>query len=273
MISKPLIQLSRTTLALLLACSAGAVMAETAQPATGTKSGNIVVNGKTIAALRADMMVREQVSQGAPDSDQLRGLVREQIIRMETISQAARSAGTDKRPEVQQAMDMARDTVLARAYLQDFMGKLKINDADLRRDYEATKAAVGDKEYKVRHILLKTEDAAKDVIARMGKGEKFEKLAELSEDPGSKARGGDLGWAVPATFVKPFADAMTHLEKGKYTSTPVKSDFGWHVIWMEDIRTLKTPSFEEAKPQLIQRAQQVAVERHILELRQKAKVQ
>jgi peptidyl-prolyl cis-trans isomerase C len=125
----------------------------------------------------------------------------------------------------------------------------------------------------VRHILVDNEDDAKAIIAKLQKGEKFEDLAKQSKDPGSKERGGDLGWANPASFVKPFSDAMVKLEKGKYTTQPVKSDFGWHVIQLDDTRDVKVPTFEEAKGQIAQQIQQGLVQKHVEELRAKATVE
>ena len=106
----------------------------------------------------------------------------------------------------------------------------------------------------------------------MKKGDKFEDLAKQSKDPGSKERGGDLGWAAPSSYVKPFSEAMMKLAKGKFTETPVKTDFGYHVILLEDSRELKLPPVDEAKAQLAQRLQQQMVEKHVMELRGKAKV-
>jgi peptidyl-prolyl cis-trans isomerase C len=125
----------------------------------------------------------------------------------------------------------------------------------------------------VRHILVESEDEAKAIVAKLQKGEKFEDLAKQSKDPGSKERGGDLGWASPASFVKPFSDAMVKLEKGKFTPTPVKSDFGWHVIQLDDSRDMKIPAFDEAKAQLSQQMQQGMIQKHVEELRAKAKVE
>ena len=125
----------------------------------------------------------------------------------------------------------------------------------LHKEYDQIKSQIGDKEYKVRHILVDKEDEAKDIIAALQKGEKFEKLAERSKDPGSKDKGGDLDWNAPGNFVKPFSDAMIATPKGKFTSQPVKTQFGWHVILVEDIRDAKVPTFEEVKPQLVQRMQ------------------
>ena len=170
-------------------------------------------------------------------------------------------------------MDVMRQAILIRAYLQDYVKANPVTDADLRKEYDGIKSRMGDKEYKPRHVLVETEDQAKAIISKLQSGSKFEDLAKESRDPGSKERGGDLGWSNPGMFVKPFSDAMVKLEKGKYTTTPVKSDFGYHVIMLDDVRPLQAPSFDEVKPQLQQRLQQQKVEKHVLELRSKAKVQ
>ena len=169
-------------------------------------------------------------------------------------------------------MELARQAVLIRAYLQDFVKTHPVTDADVKSEYDKIKAQLGDKEYKARHILVEKEEDAKAIIAKLEKGEKFEDLAKQSKDPGSREKGGDLGWANPAGFVKPFAEALTKLEKGTITTTPVKTDFGYHVIKLEDSRALKAPAFDEVKGQLKQRLEQQSVERHIADLRTKAAV-
>lgn len=158
------------------------------------------------------------------------------------------------------------------AYLNDYVRTHPITDDLVKKEYENVRAQLGDKEYKVRHILVEKEDEAKAVIERLKK-EKFEEVAKVSKDPGSKDKGGDLGWANKAAYVKPFSDAMQKLEKGKLTDPAVKSDFGWHVIQLEDVRELKLPGFDEAKPQITQRLQQQMVQKHIDQLRAKAKVE
>jgi len=231
------------------------------------------VNGVAIPASRADAMIAEQKAQGATDSAQLKDAVREELIRREVLSQEASRKGLDKKAEVQAQMDMARQAILIRAYLQDYVKANPVSDAELKAEYDTIKGRLGDKEYKARHLLLETEDEAKAAIAKLQGGSKIEDLAKDSRDPGSKERGGDLGWANPNSFVKPFSDAMVALQKGKFTTTPVKSDFGYHVILLEDVRDLKAPAFDEVKPQLQQRLQQQKIEKHMMELRNKAKVQ
>ena len=232
-----------------------------------------IVNGKAIPQSFADALVAAQVAQGRPDSEQLRSAVKEDLVGRELIAQEAQRAGFGKKSEVKAQMEVARQSVLINAYLQDFVRSHPITEEALRKAYETIKAQLGNKEYKARHILVEKEDEAKDIIARLKKGEKFEDLAKQSKDTGSKDRGGDLGWAAPGNYVLPFAEAMSKLEKGKYTETPVKSNFGYHVIKLDDTRELKVPSFDEVRPQLTQRLQKQLVDRHIAELRGKAKVE
>lgn len=231
-----------------------------------------VVNGTAIPANRATVMMDEQRAQGAEDSPQLRDAVREELIRREILAQAATKDGIDKRSEVQAQMDLARQAVLIRAYLQDFVKNNPVSDAEIQREYDQIKARMGGKEYLPRHVLVETENQAKAVIARLRAGEAFEVVAQESIDPGSKERGGELGWSNPGMFVQPFSEAMVALEKGQFSSTPVKSDFGYHVIRLDDVRDVQPPPLDEVRPQLSQRMQQQKVERHLMELRGNADV-
>ncbi|MBI5920582.1 MAG: peptidylprolyl isomerase [Betaproteobacteria bacterium] len=231
------------------------------------------VNGKPIPKIRADALVAAQTAQGQPDSDDLRKAVREELVRREIISQEAQKKGLDKKANIQGQMDLARQSVLINAYLGEYLRTHPVSEDALKKEYENIKLQLGDKEFKARHILVEKEDDARDIIAKLRKGEKFEDLAKQSKDPGSKDRGGDLGWAAPSSYVKPFSEAMMKLERGKFTETPVKTDFGFHVILLEDSRELKLPAMDEAKPQLAQRLQQQMVEKHVMELLGKSKVE
>lgn len=232
------------------------------------------VNGKGIPASRLEVMLGEQRAQGAPDSPQLRDAVREELIRREVLAQEAAKLGLDKKADVQAQMDLARQAILIRAYLQDWVKKNPVSDADLKKQYDTIVAELGTTEYHPRHILVETEDAAKEIIAKLQGGAKFDELATSSSiDPGSKERGGDLGWVSPARFIKPFSDAMVKLKKGEYTAAPVQTDFGYHVILLEDTRTAQPPALDEVKGELQPRLQQDKVEKHIVDLRSKATVQ
>ena len=220
-----------------------------------------------------DFLLKERLATGQqPDSPQLRELIRDELINRELVMREAKKKGLDKDPAIKASMELNSQTVLVRAYMQDYVRANPPTDDQLKKDYEAIKSALGSKEYRARHILVEKEDEAKEIITLLQKGDKFEKLAERSKDPGSKEKGGDLDWASPANFAKPFSDAMVGLQKGKFTPTPVQTQFGWHVIMLEDVRDTKAPSFEEVKPNLTQRAQGLLVERHLADLRNKAAI-
>jgi peptidyl-prolyl cis-trans isomerase C len=216
-----------------------------------------------------DFMLKQRTAQGQPDTPELRTAVRDELNTRELLVREARKQGLDKSPALKTEMDLTQQTVLVRAYMADYLKAHPVPEDALRKEYDAIKGQIGDKEYKVRHILVDKEDEAKEIIASLQKGEKFEKLADRSKDTGSKANGGDLDWNAPANFVKPFADAMIALPKGKFTTTPVKSQFGWHVIQVDDIRDAKVPTFEEVKPQLAQRMQGQVVDKYLRDLRAK----
>jgi peptidyl-prolyl cis-trans isomerase C len=189
---------------------------------------------------------------------------------VQLLAGEAKKQGIDKSADVRNQLDINAQQILASAYISDWLKKNPVPEADMRKEYEQIKAQIGDKEYKVRHILVKTEDQAKDVIAELQKGAKFDELAKArSEDPGSKEKGGDLDWNSPANFVKPFGDAMKATPKGKFTPQPVQTQFGWHVIEVDDVRDAKVPTFDEVKPQLQERMKQEWVQKHIAELRTK----
>ncbi len=269
--------LPRLTALLLTGCLLQAPLhAEEAKPAAkaATKTGAIAtVNGVAIPASRAEALVQAQIAQGQPDSAQLREAVRNDLITREVLSQASKRKGFDKKPEVQQQFELARQGILVNAYLQDYVNTHPISAEAVKKEYDAIVKQMGNKEYKARHILVDKEEDAKAIIARLQKGEKFDELAKQSKDPGNKDRGGDLGWSAPGGYVKPFADALVTLQKGKYTLAPVKTEFGWHVIQLDDVRDLKHPALDEVKQQIEQRLQQQAVEKQIGELRTQAKVE
>lgn len=260
--------------ALALALVATPVLAKDGAKSDAASDKTIaVVNGKAIPASRANVLMGAQRAQGQQDTPELRNAVREELVRREILVQEAQKKGLDKKPEVQGQMELARQGVLVGAYLNDYVRARPIGEEAIKKEYEAIRSSLGDKEYKARHILLEKEDEAAAIIAKLKKGESFDELAKQSKDPGSKDRGGDLGWASPGSYVKPFAEAMAKLQKGKYTEAPVKSDFGFHVILLEDTRELKTPALDEVKAQISQRLQQKLVEQHIADIRGKAKIE
>jgi peptidyl-prolyl cis-trans isomerase C len=232
-----------------------------------------VVNGKPIPSTRADMMVKQMASQGQADSPQLRSMIKEELINREVLVQEADKAGLGSSADVKGQIEMARQSILIRALVADYVKKHPVSDAEIKAEYDKFKAQAGDKEYHARHILVEKEDEAKSIIAKLKGGAKFEELAKQSKDPGSASNGGDLDWASPASFVKPFSDAMVALEKGKITETPVKTHFGYHVIKLEDVRPAKVPTLDEIKPQIAESLQQKKLQAYQQQLRAKAKIQ
>jgi peptidyl-prolyl cis-trans isomerase C len=242
-----------------------------AAPATGPVAK---VNGVVVPRSRMEYMLSQQVQRGAQDTPQMRSMVREELINREIIAQEANRAGLLKKPEVQAELDIARQQIIVNAYLRDWVGRNPITDADVQKEYERAKAQSGGKEYRARHILVETETEAQGVIAELKKGGKFEELAaKSSKDTGSKERGGDLDWNVPGAFDKQFSDAMVNLEKGKYTETPVRTRFGYHVIRLDDVRQTQFPALADVRQRIQQQLVQNKVEGLVKGLRSKAKVE
>jgi len=244
-------------------------------PLNAQSGGTVAkVNGVAIPQSRRDLVVKAATAQGQPDSAEVRNALRENLITEEILAQEAIKKGLDRSPEVVTQIDLARQGILIRAYQADFMRNNPVSDSELRKEYESVKAQMGDKEYKARHILVETEQEAKDLVAALKKGSAFDKLAgERSIDTGSKSNGGELGWSSAAVYVKPFADALIRLKKGETTSQPVQSPFGWHVIRLDDVRTAVPPSFEEVKQNMQQRVLQRKFAAVVESLRKNAKVE
>ena len=244
------------------------------QPKAATGTPRVVVNGVTIPQSRFDAMNKELASQGQPDNPERQQAIKEELVNREVLAQAAAKRGLDKSADVAAQMEMARQAVLVRALFESEVKAHPITDDMLKAQYEQFKSSMGQNEYKVRHILVEKEDEAKAVIADLNKGVDFAKIAkDRSKDPGSKDNGGDLDWGPSARYVKPFADAVQATAKGQTTAQPVKTDFGFHVIRVDDVRPLKVPAFEEVKEQFRQRAQQQQIQRMVVDLRQKAKIE
>ncbi len=245
-----------------------------AAPKAAAGASRVVVNGVTIPQSRFDAMNKELSQQGQPDNPERQTAVKEELVNREILAQAAQKRGLDKSADVAAQMEMARQAVLVRALFESEVKANPITDDMLKQQYAAFSASMGTNEYKVRHILVEKEDEAKGVIAELNRGGDFAKIAkEKSKDPGSKETGGDLDWGPSARYVKPFADAVQATPKGQMTAAPVKTDFGFHVIKVDDVRPLKVPAFDEVKEQFRQRAQQQQIQKLMLELRQKAKVE
>jgi peptidyl-prolyl cis-trans isomerase C len=243
-------------------------------PAFAEDKSAAMVNGVSIPQARIDLRVKAAAAQGQPDSPEMRKAIREDMINLEVLAQEAKKNGADKNPEVIEQIEIAKESVLVGSYVQDYAKNHQISEDQLKQEYDKLKANLGKSEYNARHILVDTEDEAKAIIAQLGKKGKFDKIAKAkSKDAGSAEKGGSLGWAVPSNFVPPFANALLSLKNGEYTKEPVKSQFGWHIIKLDDVRSLKIPSYEELKPQMQQRLQQQIIQDLIADLRSKAKIE
>jgi len=231
------------------------------------------VNGKHIKQSVYDYIAKDATARGQKVDDQVKQAITQKLIDSEIVYQEAQKNGLDKQPDYIAREELARRELLTSAFLQDFVKKNPISDAETKAAYEEYKKAYGEKEYSAKHILVKTEAEAKDIIAKLNKGGDFAKVAkEKSLDPGSKDKGGDLGWFSPATMVKPFSDAIAGLQKGGLTTTPVQTQFGWHVIKLVDTRSAQPLEYEKVKEGLQKNLQQRNLEKMMTDLRAKAKI-
>jgi peptidyl-prolyl cis-trans isomerase C len=233
------------------------------------------VNGMPISQRTVDMIAKQAASSGRADTPETRSDIIQQLALQMVIAEEAIKKGLDKSPEVVDQFDAIKQSVLANAYVQDFIKNNPVSDDALKAEYERIKASVSGTEYKARHILVEKEADAKDIIARLKKDPgAFAKLAmERSKDPGSKGKGGELGWFDPKRMVPEFGEAVSKLEKGKFTETPVKTQFGYHVIQLEDSRAIEAPPLEDVKPQLTQQLQQQNWQKHMEALKSAAKIE
>ncbi len=261
--------MNRSLIAALItaACTTLAPMSVSAQ--------NIaIVNGKAVPSARVDALAQQLAKAGRPVTPEMQGQLREEIITREVFLQEARKRGLDVTNDFKIQMELARQSLLIRELFNDYQQKNPVTEADAKAEYDKFVAANGGKEYKARHILVESEDEAKAIIASLKKGGKFEEIAKKSsKDPGSGANGGDLDWAAANSYVKEFSDAMVALEKGKTTETPVKSQFGYHIIRLDDVREAQLPKFDEVKPQITQQLTQQKLAKFQQDLRAKAKIE
>lgn len=243
-------------------------------PSAQAADANVAtVNGKPIKQSLVDYIAKDATARGQNVDANVRSVIVNKLISSELVVQEAQKQGMDKQPDYVAKEELLRRELLVNTYIENFLKKTTVSEADLKAEYDKFKQQVGDKEYSARHILVATEAEAKDIIAQLGKGGDFAKLAkEKSKDPGSKDKGGELGWFPPAAMVKPFSDALGTLKKGQVTQTPVQTQFGWHVIKLDDTRTAQPPAYDKVKDNLKKQVQQRNLEKMLSDLRAKAKV-
>ena len=250
------------------AASAPSAAADTKEAVAAT------VNGTPISKKQLDQIMQQQAGQGMPDNPETRKMVIDNLAMQIIVAQEAEKKGLDKVADVKEQLEMARLSIMANSFVRDYMKTATVTDDALKAEYDKFKATQGGNEYKARHILVGTEAEAKDIIAKISKDPKaFEALAKSkSKDPGSKDKGGDLGWFNPHNMVPEFGNAVAKLEKGKFTTEPVKSQFGYHVIMLDDTRPLAVPTLEEVKAGLTQQLQQQNLKKMLDDMKAKAKI-
>lgn len=268
------LMLGAVSLLTLTACDMAKTSAS-AKPTTPAKPGvAATVNGTSISDARVDLMLKQSAAQGQPVSPELRANVIENLAMQMIVAKEATKKGLEKATDVADQLELAKQSILARAFIQDYFKKNPIDEKALTAEYDKVKASVSATEYKARHILVKQESEAKEIIAKLNKNPKaFEALAkEKSIDPGSKDNGGDLDWFDPQGMVPEFGAAVAKLEKGKFSAEPVKTNFGYHVIFLEDTRQKEFPPLAEIKPMLEQQLQQQNLKKLLDDMKSKAKI-
>jgi peptidyl-prolyl cis-trans isomerase C len=257
----------------LLSAVATAAMLCAAAPAVLAQNVAIV-NGKAVPKSRIEALSQQISRSGRPVTPEMQGQIRDEVIAREIFIQEAQKQGYETTEDFKTQMELARQTLLIRELFVNFQKTNPVTDAEIKAEYDKFAAANGGKEFKARHILVETEDQAKAIIAQLKKGGKFEDIAKKSsKDTGSGANGGNLDWAGAANYVPEFSDALTKLAKGKMTDTPVKTQFGYHIIRLDDVRDAQMPKFDDVKPQIKQQLEQQKMGKYQEELRAKAKVE
>jgi peptidyl-prolyl cis-trans isomerase C len=232
-----------------------------------------VVNGKPVPKSRVDTLMVQATRGGQqPVTPEIEARVRDEVVLREIFAQEAEKRGIPATPDYRTQLELARQTILIRGLFDDYRKKNPVTDADAKAEYDKFKAQSTGTEYRARHILVEKEEEAKALLAQLKKGAKFEELAtKHSKDTGSAKNGGDLDFAKPDAYVPEFGQAMASLKKGELTTDPVKSQFGYHIIKLEDTREAQFPAFEEVKPQVMQRLEQQKLQDYQETLRKQAK--
>jgi len=233
-----------------------------------------IVNGKAVPSSRIDALAAEVAKSGRPVTPEIKAQLKDEVIAREIFIQEAEKRNVANSDEYKTQMELARQTIMIRALFADYQKSNPVTDADIKAEYDKFAAANSGKEYKARHILVEKEADAKAIIASIKKGAKFEDIAKKqSKDPGSGAKGGYLDWANPSNYVPEFAQAILKLTKGQMTDAPVKSQFGYHIIRVDDTRAAQLPKLDEVKPQISQQLTQQKLQKFQEDLRAKAKIE
>jgi len=246
--------------------------ASTATAVNDTSPVLATVNGSPITEGVVELY-EQQLSARRPGNPagQDRRAILEEVINLELARQGGEKEGLDKDTKIQLQIDQQRRAVIATAAIQHELEANPVSDEELKKIYQE-QAPSGD-EYKARHILVKEEDEAKTLIVELDNGADFSELAKQHSTGPSGKSGGELGWFSPKQMVAPFSEAVAGMEKGAYTKQPVKTQFGWHIIILDDTREASPPPFEQLKPQLQAFVQKQRVQAYITRLRESATIE
>jgi len=241
----------------------------------GVSAQNVaIVNGKAVPKTRLDALATQIERAGRPVTPEMQRQLRDEVLGRELFMLEADKQGLAQTDDFRNQMELARQSILIRELFNEFQKKNPVTDAEMKAEYDKFVAANSGKENKTRHILVEKEDQAKAILASLKRGGKFEDIAKKqSKDPGSGANGGDLDWAASDSYVPEFSQAMIKLNKGQTTDAPVKTQFGWHIIRLDDVREAQLPKFEEVKPQISQQMLQQKMGQFQQDLRAKAKIE
>jgi len=234
----------------------------------------VKVNGQTLSSERGELLLREQLARGVPDSAQLRNLIRETLINQAVMAQDAQKQALDKLPLVKARLELVEQNTLAQAWQQKAMDDAQIADADIQTEYQAQVKALGTQEFRLRHVLLADEKQAQQVLAKIKGGAKFDQIAqESSRDPGTREKGGLSDWVAEGRLAPAIRQAVDGLKAGQLAAKPVQTPAGWQVLRLEEKRALTPPTVDAVKPQLRQALAQRQAQAKLAALRSSAKVE
>ncbi len=264
------------TAVLLTACGKGQ-QAATPAPATDAPAAAPVatVNGSPIPRADYDAFLKNLL-QGKPATDltaEQKNQVLDELITMKLVSAQADKDGLDKDPDVAANLDVVRMRILSDAESQKILKGKEPTDAELHAEYDTAIASMDKTEFHARHILVATKEKAEQLIKKLKSGAKFEDVAKAESSDNSKTSGGDLGWFTTSRMVKPFGDAVKALKKGEITPEPVQTQYGWHIIKLEDTRDVTPPPFDQVKAQVMKGVMQKKLIAYVDDLKKNAKIE
>jgi peptidyl-prolyl cis-trans isomerase C len=263
------------TAVLMAACGKGQQAAAPAAPEKPAAPPVATVDGSPISRVEYDIYLKSLL-QGRPTTElttEQRNQVLDEMVTMQVLATQALKEGLEKDPDVAARVSVLRMRVLADTESQNYLKGKEPTEAELKAEYDSAIAAMDKTEYHARHILVATKELAEQIIKKIKGGAKFEDVAKAESTDGSKTNGGDLGWFTLARMAKPFADAVKGLKKGEMTSAPVQTQFGWHVIRLEDTREVAPPPFDQVKQQVTNGVIQKKLQAYAEGLKKTAKIE